>query len=742
MNNSVVRLLLLLHYLLPAIATGQDDCPDPNLATSPRVGLVLGGGGARGAAHIGVLKELERMRIPIHAIVGTSMGAIIGGLYASGMTPEELEEMVKSLDWADAFNDRPARQNKSFRHKQDDAQYPIQFELGVKEDGLHLPRGLIQGQKLQLILSERLLPVSGIDDFDELPTPFRAVASDIATGDEYVIEKGDLAVAIRASMSAPGVFAPVDFDGRTLVDGGLVGNVPVDVARQLGVDVIIAVDVEFPLYEPEELRSALAITEQMLTILIRKETQRRLEELCPQDILIRPELGTFGSSNFGQIMETIQPGIDAANNQSDSLQHLSVSEDAYREFLATRTREGYTPLTIDLVTVSDDTNLSRRVLEARVQTKAGDTVDPARLAEDASRLYGLNSYEQVSYAVVTTGEETKVEFSARSKSWGPNFLQFGLGVEDDFEGSTAFNLSARLTMTEINSRGAEWRNDVQVGTDPALRSEFYQPLSFDSRYFVSPRIDLEQTNINAFAGEEKIARYRISEGSFGIDAGREIGRWGEFRVGAFRGTGNARVKVGDPSLVNFDFETGGWFTRFSVDTLDDAQIPKQGTRLIVEWLASTPGMGADEDFDLVDAVVEKAWTWDKNTVQVGGEFSTTIESDDLVQNFFPLGGFLRLSGLERGAISGPHAALLRLMYYREIGDDVGGLFKTPVYLGGSVEAGNVWQDRSDIAFDSLLVNGSIFAGIDTYFGSVFLAAGFSEHGDSSFYLFLGNPRRQ
>jgi NTE family protein len=258
-------MLLCIGISTGARAADSAHCADPSATTQPKVGLVLGGGGARGAAHIGVLKELERMRVPIHAIAGTSMGAIVGGLYASGMTPDELEELVNSLDWADALRDRPSRQNKTFRRKQDDTDFPIPFEVGVTMDGMKLPRGLIQGQKLQLILREKLLPVAGISHFDDLPTPFRAVASDIATGEEYVMSQGDLAVAVRASMSAPGVFAPVEIDGRMLVDGGLVGNVPVHVVRDLGVDIIIAVDVEFPLYQPDVLHSALAISEQMLT---------------------------------------------------------------------------------------------------------------------------------------------------------------------------------------------------------------------------------------------------------------------------------------------------------------------------------------------------------------------------------------------------------------------------------------------------------------------------------------------
>jgi NTE family protein len=703
--------------------------------------LALGGGGARGAAHIGVLKELERLRIPIDAIAGTSMGAVVGGLYASGKTPDELQQLVESLDWADAFDDQSKREHRSFRRKQDDAAFPIPLELGLRDGSLQLPKGLIQGQKLSLILREQLLHVYHVDNFDDLPTPFRAVAADIETGDAHVMSRGDIELAIRASMSAPGIFAPVDVGGHMLVDGGLVGNVPVSVVREMEVDIIIAVDVEFPLYPPEQLQSALAITEQMLTILIRKETRRELSGLRDDDILIRPKLGEYASTNFVDIAETIAPGAEATIDIEERLEEFSVSEDEYRAFLAARRAHATPTSSIDFVRVVDDGVEADRFLRSRIRTEPGDAIDASRLGGEATYLFGLERYEQASYRLVQEGDATGVEFETRSKGWGPDFLKFGISIEDDFEGSTAFNVAGRLTRTAINSSGAEWRTDLQIGTDPLLDSEFYQPLGKGSRFFIAPRISLEQTNINTFSGDSSVARYRIGEASAGLDIGRELGRWGEFRLGAFRGTGNARLKVGDPQLPNFDFDAGGARATFAVDTFDDAHIPKSGTQLNVEWLMSRPGLGADSDFDIVESAFDTAWSWKQNTLRFGLEYSTTIQSDNLVQDFFPLGGFLRLSGLERGEISGPHAGLARIIYYRQLDETGGGLFDFPLYFGGSIEAGNVWQTRSDISLDSMLINGSLFAGLDTYIGPLFLAAGFSEHGETSFYLFLGAPQR-
>lgn len=718
-------------------ATASESAPQ----SRPRIGLVLGGGGARGAAHIGVLRELERLQVPIDAIAGTSMGAIVGGLYAAGKSPDELEAVVSSLDWRDSLKDKPARRDLSFRRKQDDAAYPIQLELGVREGEVLLPRGLIQGQRLGQELRELTESSAGITDFDQLSIPFRAIASDIVTGERVVMGSGDLTQALRASMSVPGIFAPVVIDGRTLVDGGIVGNLPVETIRDMGVDVIIAVNVEFPLYRPEQLNSAVDISAQVLTILIRKETRRQIESLGDDDILIYPDLGQFGSSNFAEIAWAIEPGQVAARQQEPALRELSVSAQEWQRYLAGRKPIKPVAETIDFVRVRNSGPLSIRALESRLQTEPGDKVDTSTLANDAANIYGLDLYERVDYSVIQEDGQTGVVFDAIAKSWGPNYLRLGLSLEDDFDGSTAFNLATRLTRAGVNRLGAEWRTDAQVGTDPLLISEFYQPLSFDARYFIAPRIELKQTNINVFADDFRVARYRVSDATFGIDTGRELGRWGEFRIGAFRGAGEARLKVGDQQLGNFQFESGGLFALFAVDTLNDGQIPLHGNRLSLRWEGSRPSLGADEKFDTFSGDYLTVDTWGRHSLQAGLSYSTTFSSNDQVQNFFPLGGFLQLSGLARGELTGPHAALARLVWYRRSGETGGGIVEVPLYFGASLEAGNVWQQRSDIVSSAVLVSGSLFIGLDTAIGPIYLAAGLAEQGRKNFYLSLGAPPR-
>lgn len=722
-----------------ANAGDEEHAGDVTSSDRLRVGLVLGGGGARGAAHIGVLRELERMHIPVDAIAGTSMGAIVGGLYASGMSVDDLETLVAEMDWADAMSDEPERSDLRFRRKQDARDFPVDLDIGLERGRLKLPLGVVQGQKLDLILRNLTLPVSQVTDFDDLPIPFRAIASDIETGEMHVMGSGDLARAIRASMSVPGVLAPVSVDGHLLVDGGLVGNLPVDIVRDMGVDVVIAVDVEFPLYTLEELQSAITVSEQMLTILIRKETLRQIEKLGDGDVLVRPRLGTFGSANFGDIVEAIEPGAAAAREQEPRLARLAIDDDGFSAWQ--RRREQREPLDerLAFVRVEHDSRLSAQVLESRLGVAAGDPIDAAELSSEAAQLHALDVFEKVNYRLVEEDGKTGVVFDARAKTWGPSFLNFGFTLEDDFEGATNFDLRARMTRPAVNRYGGEWRVDLRLGTEPQLLTEFYQPLRSDSRLFVAPYIDFDQRNFNAFADQGIVARLRVTELTGGFDVGTEIGNFGEFRLGAFRGGGESRVTVGDPGIPNPDFETGGLRALLRFDTLDKPWFPTNGLRADLEWRQSLEELGGDDRYDIIDMSVEGVRSRGKSTVGIGLDFQTTLSFDGAVQDLFRLGGFQRLSGFERGAISGPHAAVAKLFYYRRIGDSAGGLFDAPIYFGASLEAGNVWESRTDMSFDSALLHGSLFVGIDSYVGPMFFAAGVGQGGLTNFYLVIGAP---
>ncbi|MEO1581624.1 MAG: patatin-like phospholipase family protein [Pseudomonadota bacterium] len=713
--------------------------PTDDFDGRPRVALVLSGGGARGAAHVGVIRALEQLQVPVDVVVGTSMGAVVGGLYCAGLDAEALDAVVRDIDWLDAFVDNSARKDLTYRRKRDDDDFLIRFDLGVRDGRLRVPTGIIQAQKLMQYLRENTLAYSETGSFDELPTPYRAVAADLGTGDTVVLSKGDLALAMRSSMSAPGVFAPVEFDQQMLVDGGLAMNLPVEVARELNVDVIIAIDVGFPVLPVDTLDSALAVSNQMLTILIERETREQRALLRDGDVLIQPALGTLGSTDFLQALDAIEIGYRSTLAAAEQLSHLSVDDAQYAAHQAKRERREPGERVAGYVQVNTDVSIKPEVILTRMATQAGQPLSIERLREDLAKIHGLGFFERVDYRWVPGDEPDSggVVIDAAGKQWGPGYLRFGASLEEDFEGSGTFQASARYLQTAINRYGAEWRTSLSVGTNLFIESEFYQPISQDLRYFVAPIARFEQRNLNVFEGDNRIARYRLSTGNLELSVGREISNWGEILLGLFRENGDARAKVGAPELPQIEFDAGGVRAAFGFDSLDDTVFPKRGSRFELTMRSVREAMGGARNYETYQSTYDGYWTRGRHTLSIGLDLATSSNADDILPEVSFLGGFLNLSGLDRDALSGPHTAVSRLVYQRRIGRTGGGFFDWPLYLGASVEAGNAWQTRGDVSAGNLIFNGSLFARLDTFLGPAYLASGFGEDGETTLYFFLG-----
>jgi NTE family protein len=735
MNDT--RLRLILSVLVAGWLFGA-----PALAAEPpqrpRVGLVLSGGGARGIAHIGVLKVLEEYRVPIDAIVGTSMGAVVGGLYASGMKASDIERLVKSVNWDDAFQDRPQRAELGFRRKQDDRNFLVRYSLGLQKGKLTLPKGLLQGQKLRQLLRKATLSVADIQDFDQLPIPFRALATDLETGEGVVMDSGDLVLAMRASMSAPGVFSPVERNGQLLVDGGLVDNLPVSIAREMNVDVLIVVDVSFPLYDRNELISPIHVTNQAFAILVRQRTREQLESLKPTDIVIAPALGGVTSIDFTRAPQALRAGESAARAVKDQLQRLSVAEADYLAWQRSHVAQTKDDTPIEFVRTDPGSERYEPLVQAVMKDVIGKPMDRDRIGRNLSDLYALDRFESIDYSLVEGDAGSGLEFRVKPKSWGPNYVRVGLSLEDDFEGNSRYNAALRFIRTEINRLGGEWLTDAQIGDNPRFFTEFYQPLTWNQRYFVAPQIDYEIRSLYPLDGAgERIAQYRISTLDGGIDFGRQFDNWGELRLGLRRGHGRSRVLVGNPDLPTGSFDRGGYFARLSYDKLDSVFFPRHGQQFQLEWRAERERLGADVSVDTVSMSWLLARSFDRHTLIFWTDVGTTVDDVPTPQDFFTLGGFWGLSGLAPHTLAGPHYGIGRLIYYRQIGRRGPGVFDFPTYAGISLEAGNVWQDRSDAAFSDLRKDGSLFLGVDTWLGPLYLGAGFEEGGNQAFYLFLG-----
>lgn len=729
----IAIMLVAMILLLSAVRTAADQ---PTTHTGPRIGLVLSGGGARGLAHIGVIKLLEEMRIPIDCITGTSMGAIVGGLYASGLSAEELEKIVTSMEWNDAFRDMPPLQDLPFRRKWEYANFLMKYELGFKDGKLTIPLGLLQGQNLSLILKSLMGEAEYIRDFNKLNIPFRAVAADIETGEPVVIGSGELSTAIRASMSIPGLFTPVELEKKLLVDGGVANNLPMNVARQMGAEVLIVVDIGTPLRTREHLGSAMTVTVQLITILIQRNTQEQLKTLTNKDVLILPQLGEIGSGDFTRGQEAIPIGKKAAEEKRTSLAALSVPQDVYNQYLDRQRRKPKPAPVIDYVQINNRSVLSDQAIAARLRIRPGEELDSKSLRQDLNNIYGIDLFDRVDYHIEEKDGKKGLLIETKERSWRPNYFRFGVNLEDDFKGSGNYNLAMSFTKTAINHLGADWRTEAQIGAMPRIHSEFYQPIEDSLQYFIAPAVEYKEQNVNLYSGGSIAAQYRVKTILGGLDVGRQFGNWGEMRLGVVRGTGHVSGRIGDPGFSD-DFEIGRMRAYFIYNQMDNFNFPQQGTNANILYHAALKELGESVSVHMLEGRWLTAMTWGNNTLLPGFVFNTIMDDKAPIQDVFSTGGFLNLSGFSKNEISGRYIGMARLVYMRKIAGHGLTAFKMPVYLGASAEKGNAWNRSADISFNTAVWAGSAFIGADTYIGPLYFAYGFAEGGRNSLYLYLG-----
>ncbi len=701
----------------------------------PRIGLVLGGGGARGAAHVGVLKVLEEMRIPVDCIAGTSMGAIVGGLYATGLGPDDIERELVAMDWDNIFNDSPPRPERPFRRKRDDDNYLVKKYAGYEDGKLELPLGWVHGQKFDMELSRLTQSVAGIDNFDNLSIPFRAVATDIETGEAVVLGSGNLPLAIRASMSVPGAFDAVEVDGRLLVDGFVANNVPIDVVRTMGAEIVIAVNVGTPLMKREEIKTVLSVIGQLSNILSQRNVQEQLRTLTAKDVLIEPDLGEFSASDFKGAGTAIEIGEAAARAANDALIKVAVAPEVHQQHISERTTHAQNIPVIAFIHFDNDSKIGDDVLAAPFKELVGKPLDQEALKQSIEELYGWDIYETVRYDIVEENGEKGLLVHVKEKSWGPNYLQLGVALGTDLDGDSTWNLGASLLKTALNRRAGELRLAGQIGDTPLAFAEFYQPLDVNLRYFVNPRVFYDSRDFSRFEGDDQIDEFRVHRYGIDFGAGRVLGQWGEVRVGLRRYAGEADQRIGDPVAPSFDFDSAEAYLRLSYDTLDNRNWPRSGALSTWEWLESVEALDADTDFSQSILKMGAAHSWGRNTLFGGLEFDYTAYGTAPVQNRFRIGGFTYLSGFNQDQLSGQQVALLRAGYYRRLGN----IQWLPVYAGFSLEYGNVYEERDDISLstDDAILGGSAFVGMDTILGPVYMGYGHAEQGHDSLYLYLG-----
>ncbi|MCJ8168807.1 patatin-like phospholipase family protein [Atopomonas sediminilitoris] len=708
----------------------------PAQAREHRVGLVLSGGAARGLAHIGVLKALEEQGVRIHAIAGTSMGAVVGGLYAAGYSADELETLAIELNWGEVLSDQPPRRSVPYRRKQDDRDFLSKLRFPFRADGtLGLPLGVIQGQNLDLVLQSLLLHIPNNQSFDRLPIPFRAVATNIASGDMVVFDHGNLAIAIRASMSIPAAFSPLQLNGQLLVDGGMVNNVPIDVARAMDVDQVIAVDIGTPLASAAELDTVLDVMNQSITLMTRKNAQAQIATLhSERDLLLVPELNGMASVDFSQARFAMRAGYLAAQAAS----HTLASRFAHGEALPVITRNERRPR-IDSIRIENNSAISDQVIRQHLRQPLGEPLNLAHLQSDLATLYGLEYFDRLQYRVDNTPQGNELVLEAHARRSGINYLNPGISLADDFNGGSSYTIGASFRINGINELGGEWLTRVRLGDEQELYSELYQPLDYGSRYFVAPYLHLERQNIDILDDLEPIAEYKVSTYATGINLGRQIGNNGEIRFGVGQEWGDARVRVGRDDFPNFDFEQGFYDLRYSYDSVDQVDFPTSGQELALHIRQYDPSLGADERYRqwLISTNVPFALS-ERSTLLLGGKYGRALDDRPAAQSNFQLGGLTELSGYQPDALSAQNISLARAVVYRRMSERSFLPLDFPLYFGGSLEVGRAWYN-GQLGDSGYIQAGSVFMGYVTPFGPLVLGLGANDEDERALYMSLGRP---
>lgn len=704
----------------------------------PKVGLVLSGGGVRGLAHIGVLKVLKQLKIPVDLVVGTSMGAVVGGAYASGRSIEELEEFVQHTDWPAVLADRPPRQNLSYRRREEDQLIPSRLELGVDPRGgrTTLPPSAAGNSALEAALESLVRGEQAETPINRLRLPFRALATDLLNGDLVEMVDTPLFLALRASMAVPGVFSPVRVNGRAVVDGGLVRNLGVDIARKMGAELIIAVNVGSPLLEEREITSAVGVANQMLQILTNQNVAHSLRELKSVDVLIDPDLGNIGFMDFDRFGEAMASGQRSALAAQERLIGLAVDDAQYASFERLRLREpeplSQMALPLASLKIEGTQRSNPKALREELGLKLGELTGPEDIKRATAALYGLGDFERIDAQISDQGDQRHVTLHVQEAEWAHNRLRFGLALQSNFGDTNRFSISAMHVSTWLNRWGAELRSYASLGEDRGLSLDLIQPLGAGSPWYVDMSVELGASNgdLHDINGRRRM-RISNEQTQSQIAFGRRLSNWGDVRFGLARISGSSKVLIPEPderTLERNGFRAS--FLQLRADTLDSLAFPSRGYLLGTRAQYVRSDSGSDYlNFDAIGMAAFRAGRW-------AGHLYTEWSHAALGSTGGSLGGFLRLSGTTENSLSGRTIGFARLVMARRIGD-------MPLGLGGairagmSLELGGIIRDRESFAREQLKLAGSAFLAFDTRFGPFYLGAGSTRRGDTSAYLFLG-----
>lgn len=731
--------LVVVGLLLAASAALAGPGPDTGAGRDrPRVGLVLGGGGAKGAAHVGVLRVLDELRVPVDCVAGTSMGALVGATFASGLPPAELEAAVRAINWSQTVGSEGLREREPIQRKLAGITYSNGLEIGFSEGRLRVPGGLLKTQDIEEVLRLLVADARSVRDFDALALPFRAVATDMQAGEMVVLGSGDLTEAMRASMAVPGAFSPVVLGDRVLADGGMMRNLPVDVARELCADVVIAVSLASPPPPHDVLLSAVGLVGRSIDVMIDANERAQLATLTERDVAIVVPMGNIGAGDFQRVPEAIPLGAEAARARTESLQRYALSEAAYRDWRQGIDRSAPPPARLASVRVAATERVNPEYVQARIRSAADQPLSLERLAEDTSRIYALGDFERVGYRLTGDPTSPELEIEALEKSWGPNFLRFDLGLAGTAGGDVLFVLRGEHRRPWINRRGGEWRNLLQVGSKAELETGWYQPIDVRQRFFLDGRLRVDRALEDVFDDGDRVARYDLLEGFAQIDAGVNLSTRAQLRAGLRWGAAEADVDVGSTELpeVGRTRDTAAVVTGV-YDTRDTAYLPTRGVYARARYLHSAEWLGGEQDYELFEGMIAKAVPWRGDVLYLVAAGGSELDGDLPPYRDFQLGGISSFPGLQRGELRGDEYWLGSVTYLWKLAE-LQALFGQAIYAGLGLQGGRM-SGRVDGVSDGALYGASLTLGGRTPLGPLNIALGATDEGSWELHFALGRP---
>ncbi len=729
MNRTVFRTLLGILILNITLTGAEQD--------RPKIGLVLGGGGALGLAHIGVLKTIEELQIPIDYIGGTSMGSIIAGMYASGMSPAEIEKSLLELNWWDVLKDKSSYEYLDYRRKTEDQRYFMDLEFGLKKGRIAFSPGMAHGQKLNNVLETFTINSMGITDFDKLNIPYRAVATDLPSGTSVALKSGNLATAMRASMAVPGAFTPVRIGAMVLVDGGILNNIPVDVVKDMGADIIIAVDVGASAVESgmqSDFRSLGDVVGRTYALMQRPDQEKQLEQA---DLVIAPDLTGLSASQFHEGRKIIPAGWKESQAMKSELKPYSASDETYAAFLKKQRKKHNNGQTINQVNISGNTKVSETVIRKRIRMKDGP-LDIQEVYADLNRIHGMGNFQTVTYRLEPTDEGLDLDYIAEEKYWGPTYLHFGARLETASESSTRWSFLINYTKTEINHLGGEIRSDLELGGHKQqVEAEWFQPVNRSGAFFVEPSFLFSSEQIPLYDGHKEVADDQQEELAGAIDIGIHGYEFGEARIGYIGGHVWSEVHTGTIQLDDISDSISAFTTSLVIDQRDDRIFPSKGILFGISGLFSSEAVGASETYSTVKTDLEVPFSLGRHTFLPGFSAGSSLGTDLPIYSAFALGGFNEFAGLAPYQKRGNYYAVGKLGYRYQF-------LKLPPTLGDQVfglaqfDHGNAWFDSDDIHFNNLRSGFMIGAGADTMIGTCILSVGKAEGVKPRFYFSIGD----